>query len=553
MVQFTLFLVRLFKRFILWLGVDYDQYEVLLRTKLTMDFRSEASGFQSAGSKKRTFLSQLYLYSIFGLLFGIASLAVGDIMLSLTIFFSIVMVSLTMALLSEFTSVLFDQRDNSILLSRPISHRTLLFLRLTHIQFYIGYIAVALSFATGFIVAIKYTVLAALVYILAVGLNAWMTLLFTTFIYLLLSRIVEKERFKDIISYAQIFLVVLVFGSYQFLPRLIDSTVLKNVTLTGQWWTYLWPPAWFGALVKLGTYTDNVTPVIFLSLLGLIVPVSGAVLLIRFMSKGFDTILGEDNSGSSIPESIKAARKSNSGTISQALCISDTERAGWALAEAITKRDRKFKQTVYPYFGMMIVFTFIILLPEFTSLSVSVQGKIEFSKYLFISIVGYSACIAIFQLPYTDTPDASWIYAALPLNKPGHLLTGAIKVMLWKLLIPFYLIITIISLWIWGLDLIPQIVLSGLSIIQFILITIIFQKVKLPFTQGREMQEKGSLTLKGLFGMIFMFLQVGVLYLTSLIPWWVTFLLCGLLAEFIILSFKRVRVEIQSKGDYWKG
>ena len=125
MLQVALFIVKLFKIPLQWLGVDYPQFEILMRIKLTMDFRSSPTGFQTSSRKKRTFIYQLFTYSMLGLLFGVAAFSIGDLVLSLTIFFSIIMVSLTMTLLSEFTSVLFDQRDNYILLPRPVSHRTL--------------------------------------------------------------------------------------------------------------------------------------------------------------------------------------------------------------------------------------------------------------------------------------------------------------------------------------------------------------------------------------------------------------------------------------------
>jgi ABC-2 type transport system permease protein len=261
MVKFALFLVRLFKIPIKWLGVDFPQFETLLRTKLTVDFRGGPSAFQNSGRKKQTFLTQFFFFTIYGGLMCIVTNSISDLLLSLTIFFTVIMVMLAMTLISEFTTVLFDHRDNYILLPRPVSHRTLLFLRLVHIQFYMGYIALALSLAPGIMLAIKYKGIAVLIYFLAVGLSTWLTLIFTTFIYLLISKTVEGERFKDIITYVQVIMGVLIFAGYQLIPRVMDVKVLSNSAMSIHWWAYLFPPVWLAALVKVSLFTGITNPV----------------------------------------------------------------------------------------------------------------------------------------------------------------------------------------------------------------------------------------------------------------------------------------------------
>lgn len=541
MVKFALFVVKLFKAPVQWLGVDYPQFEILIRTKLTVDFRSSPTGFQTSGSKKRTLLYQLLTYSLFGLLYGIAAFSIGDMVMSLTIFFAVIMVSLTMTLISEFTTVLFDQRDNYILLPRPISQRTLLLLRLVHIQFYMGFIALALSLPTAIIVAVKYKLITVLIYFIAVGLSTWMTLIFTTFIYLMISKVVNGERFKDLITYAQIAIAIIIFGSYQLIPRLMDAAILKNVSISDHWWTYFCPPVWFAALVKMSLFTLNTTHLLLLSFLAVVVPITGAIFLVRSMSRGFGNILGEGPSESIEPQSRRTLNITLANRINKFFCISEIEKAGWNFALATTRRDRKFKQSVYPYFGIMIVFAVVILKPDLTNLAVSLQEKGEFNKYFFIVICGFSGSASILQLPYTDTPEAAWIYRALPLKEHGHLLTGAVKAILLKFFIPVYLIITIPSILLWGSSVFPQIVLSCLGNLLLVIISISLQKMELPFTRLREMQQKGTNSLMAIFSMILMLFIAGFVYMTSFLPGWITFLICGLVAGLITLMFRFIR------------
>jgi ABC-2 type transport system permease protein len=543
MIKSALFLVRLFKIPIEWLGADYAQLMILLNTKLTLDFRNGPSAFQMSGRKKQTFGTQLFFYAVYGLLMAAITYSISDLLISLSMYFTVLMVMLAMTIISEFTTVIFDSRDNNILLPRPLNHRTLLLSRLIHIQFYIGYIALILSVAPGIVVAVKYNGLAFFIYFLAVGLSIWLTLIFTTFIYLLISKTVEGERFKDIITYAQVIMGILIFAGYQLLPRVMDANILNNSVMTFHWWTYLYPPVWFAALVRISLLTGITNQVLLLSILAVVLPVTGAILLIRFMSKGFENILGEAPSENAAPVKLSTVKRERLNHIKAIFCISETEKAGWDLAVATTGRDRKFKQSVYPYFGIMIVLAIVILRPDLKNLSASLHELNGFNKFFFITMIGFAGSIAVTQLPYTDTPEAAWIYTALPLKEHAHILSGAVKAMLVRYCLPAYLVVTVPALWLWGLKTLPQILLGGFGIVLLILFTLIIQKMELPFTQIREMQKKGTNSLIAIFNMILIGLLAGLLYLTSLISVWIACIICLVVAGLIVLFFRVLRTR----------
>lgn len=503
MIRFAMFVVRILQTPIEWLGVNFSQFEILLRTKLTLDIRSGSLAFQTSGKERQSFGAQFVIFAIFGLLIGVVTLSVADLMLSLTMYFTIIMVMLAMTLITEFTTVIFDHRDNLILLPRPVSHRTLLLLRLTHIQFYMGYIALGLSLVTGVIVAIKFNALSVLLYFFAVGSGTWITLTFTTFLYLLISKIVNPERFKDILTYLQIIFAVLIFAGYQLLPRLIDTEALKSATLSIHGLVYLFPPAWLAAFVKLSQASLISGPEIILSILAVIVPAAGALILIRFLSKGFDTILGEGSTESSAPVNKKNEKMRFKDSFISFFCVSAIESAAWKMVVSSTKRDRKFKEAVYPQFGMLVVFAIVILKPDLKDPSASIMQTKEFVKSFFFILFGFAGTVAVQQLPYTDSPEASWIYRALPVKDYGHIMTGAVKSIFMRFFAPLYLIIGILSVWFWGINFIPQIIVSGCGILLLSLIITLLMKMDLPFTQPRDMQRKGANTITGILTMIF--------------------------------------------------
>ena len=208
---------------------------------------------------------------------------------------------------------------------------------------------------------------------------------------------------------------------------------------------------------------------------------------------------------------------------------------------ATMKRDRKFKQSVYPNFGIMIVLAIILLKPDLSNILSSLQGNDEFGKYFFVMMLGFSVNAAILQLPYTDTPEAAWIYRALPFTAHGDIISGATKAMLTKFLIPIYFIIAIPSMLLWGLTFAFQILLSVLGNILLVLVIVSTRETLLPFTRVREMQQKGLNTVRAIFSMIFMVMMAGLIYATKLIPVWITAAICGIVYCCIIFIFRSIR------------
>ena len=156
-------------------------------------------------------------------------------------------------------------------------------------------------------------------------------------------------------------------------------------------------------------------------------------------------------------------------------------------------------------------------------------------------ILGFSGSAAIMQLPYTDTPEASWIYRIIPLKENGYLVSGALKAILFKFFTPVYILISVPLLLLWGWSVLPQILLSYLCNILIILIAILIIKKELPFTHPREMQQKGMNSIIAILIMIFMFLIAGLVYFTSSLDGFITILICCLVYGLIFLIFRHIR------------
>ncbi|MHC1702593.1 MAG: hypothetical protein AB9846_01675 [Tenuifilaceae bacterium] len=540
MLKITFLIIKLLKYPIQWWGADYHQVETILRTKLSMDFRRSPSMFHASGSTDKTFNFQLIVLVFFGIFISMGFASINNLLLNLTICFAIIMVMLGSSVITEFSSVLFDHRDNQILLVRPISNRTLLLARLLHIQVYIGFMAVALAAISSIVIIVKYGVLPFFAFWIAVGLCAWITLLITTFFYMALSKIVSGERFKDMISYLQIFMAIIVFGGYQFLPRIMESDALKQSTMNIHWWTYLIPPAWLAGFVELFNSKSFGIELIGLSILAVFVSVAGAIFLVRYLSGGFATVLSEGAAEKVESEKIDVKEKTRFSPL-RLFCVSEIEQMGWKLAMSITKRDRKFKQSVYPSFGIIIVMAILMIKPDFSSFSATLQKMSEDKNFFFFIFFGFFGTTALTQLPYTDTPEGAWIYKALPITDHGHILTGAIKAMLFKFFVPIVIILFAITYSIWGVSKLPSLFIGTMLIVLINQYSIIFTKMSLPFTLARDMQQKGANMARMFVLMALMGVTIGLVYLSQKLNIWIVAGVCILLVLMIVNAYTIIR------------
>ena len=87
-------------------------------------------------------------------------------------------------------------------------------------------------------------------------------------------------------------------------------------------------------------------------------------------------------------------------------------------------------------------------------------------------------------------------------------------------------------------------ILGFLTVILITILTLIIQKMGLPFTQARELIGKGTNMLKTLLSFFLMIVAAGLIFLTTRIPSWVTLLICGLAIGAITLSYSKLREEV---------
>jgi hypothetical protein len=542
MVKFFLFLIKLLRKPIELLGADYNQLRAIVAAKLMSDFRRvpEASkGMQ----KERSLAFQITSYVIFGFLVALMMMVMDNRLMGLLISYTFIMFLLCTTLITEFTQVVFDPSDNLILLPRPISNRTLMVSRLLHIAFYLGVISLSLSLPAIVIVLVKWGFVSMLAYLLGVLTTTAFALFSANFIYLVLSQMVSAERFKNLITYLQVGLSVLLFVGYMFIGKIPQDLKLVD-SIGSQWWAYLVQPLWSAMLVDLAAGATITLGSIALAALGIAVPLLGLIIMVRYLTKGYDAVLEKLATSTERHEDVgnKYKRKN---FLRRLACRTTTEEAGWKLAMIISSRDRNFKQMVYPFIGFAFAYIFVILKPDFSHFKASLWAISQSKSYYGFIFMGIYIGMVFGMIRASSSYQAAWIYKVTPLEHKGELLSGAIKAMLFKIFIPAYTLICLPALFIWGGKVIPILTFGGILVVLTHLITILLFSYNLPFSVPPSDNGRGANVAKMLIMMLFAGIAFGIIYLLNMAgaaAFWIGCALAGVALYAVFLEIKQKKL-----------
>jgi ABC-2 type transport system permease protein len=520
----------------LWvsLGVNTDQLYHILEAKLTMDDRRSSAFTLNRHRQKKAPNRSTVITMIFSLIMGCFYLVVfnipADILFQMTIYFFMYMVLLAVTLISDFTYVLIDVKDNYIILPRPVNDRTFVISRLMHIFIHTCKIIVPMTIPGLIFLIVQYGP-AGLLFIPLIILSTLLTIFMINAVYLLILKITTPDRFKGIINYVQIFFSILVFAIYYLVPQLISKSIFTHVDILSYKFFYFTPPLWFAACWKLCTHPQQNQLLILFSILAVIIPLLSIMLVVKYLAPAFNRKLTMIGSGSET----KPRRKSKVSTvgfyqrIARIFTRGEYERAGFELVWLLTGRNRDFKLKVYPGFAYVIIYFFFIGMQGKGSLTQRWDHLGQTKSYvLVIYFSSFAMITAIRQLIYSDKFKAAWIYYSSPLKQPGALLTGAFKAVVVKYFLPFFLAVVIFVSWIWHAKVLPDLLLGFVNVCLIgIVMCFVFLK-QMPFSAAPDIQGNAGNFIKNLF------IMIGPVFL-GFIHYMVTGMLWAMLLIFILV------------------
>lgn len=497
------------------LGVNTNHLRAILLAKLTMDDRRPNSIHQTKKQQQKkpikwATIGTMLMMALLGTFFIIPFFITKYPITQFTLYFTFFIFILASTLISDFTSVLIDVRDNYIILPKPVNDKTFLLSRLLHIIIHITKLIVPLTLPGLIVTGIQKGMIGVAIFILIIPFATFFTIFLINALYIIILRITTPEKFKSIISYFQIIFAIVIYGGYQIVPRLMDTTVLEKYSISEYSWWILAPSYWFGIAWKV-LYTGGTFYEITVALLSFVLPVFSVWLIIKYFAPSFNQKLAmisgsEQSSEKIIDNNSKVVKKpSLAEKLATLFTKKGGERMGFLLTWHMTSRSRDFKMKTYPAVGYLIVYMVIFFLRNkkisLTGLTTDPNGAklfVIFSVYM----VGFVMMQALGNIKISDKYKAAWIYYITPIPQPGNILSGATKAIVAKFYLPIALVISAFSITLLGWKVIPNIVLGMSTQICVSFIVAYIMMRSFPFSTTENTKMKGATFVRGLFSLI---------------------------------------------------
>ncbi|MDJ1483616.1 hypothetical protein QNI16_24165 [Cytophagaceae bacterium YF14B1] len=505
MSKIVLFILDLLKGVFQSLHIDYSQLRAILEIKLLMDKRRKPAAFANQPSKsdantKYQYWIAIFMYAILGGLVGSLIFAMPNVYWATTIVFAYIMVMTIMTLITDFASVVMDTTDYAILSPRPVDSRTVWMARLIHVVVYVLTLTFSVALLPIVFVGIKYGLGALLLFVVLVILSALFAVFLTNLLYMLLIRFTSEARLKQIIAYVQIGFTMVFVSGYQILPRLIKVEMLQSISLEVVWWQYLVPPFWMGGIMEAFVSRHFETPYIIFTLLAVTLPVGIIYLMNSAVSKSFSRKLLEMNDASGDKNETGTTEDRSKKPLSERLSAIFTrhplEKMGFELTWKITSRDQKFKMRTYPTLGVMIPTIFVFLRGQ-------QLGQSDWQYILILYAMSFAINAFYTNIQFSDDYKATWFYGSVPADPPGYILSGALKAVFIKFILPVYAFLIAAIFWFWGVDALANVILALFNNMLFICIFALISPKRFPFSQApAEAQQASSIGIALLMMMV---------------------------------------------------
>lgn len=467
------------------LGVNYDTMRMILQIKLIMDSR-RVSVVMSNNNKgeddcKNNYIQSLMInmfMSIFTgliIMYNVPSMVAANIIIGISLF---MMVSI---MISDFSSVLLDVREKNILLPKPIDNKTFNAAKTTHICIYLMGLSLSLTLIPLIMGTVKYGVLFFVIFLVENILSVLIVISLTSLIYTLVLRFFDGEKLKDIINYFQIILAfVLIFG-YQLVGRVFSGVNMKGQYVP-KFWHALLPSMWFASTFGILIDGNKETFLIFLSTLAIIVPVALMVLYIKKLVPYFEKNLQKlnDNGGA-----IRKGSEKRKDLIASLVCNDNIEKSMFKFTQNMISTERDLKLKIYPSLATALFIPILFMFIDrnggnsfMDNIQTSYGGKVHLLMYISIILL----CFCTAYINNSDSYKGAFIYKVLPIENPGIILKGAIKGALFKLVIPLYILESVLFLILKGPSIILDLIVMFLVLLIISLIYFKISNDRMPFS-----------------------------------------------------------------------
>ncbi|MEC1153977.1 hypothetical protein [Cytobacillus horneckiae] len=462
-------------------GVDYKIMRRLLQVKLTMDGRRVPTIFSENKKNKNKedsnqFIKSLWIYVLFGL-FMIPFLFIGNnLLFQMSFFYGIFTFFIMTTMISDFSSVLLDIRDRNILFPKPVDRKTMSTAKMVHVLIYLSFLTIAFVGIPLIVVLAKKGILFFLISVVNIILIDLLIVVLTALIYIFILRFFDGEKLKDIINYVQIGLSLMIMVGYQLLIRSFEFIDL-TISLEPRWWQIFIFPMWYGANTEMILNGEFQLFYVIFTVLGILVPFLSIWTFMRLNSTFEQSLQKLAYHGNA-----KKRKRSKMGqALLRIICRSHEERAFFRFASSTMKNERDFKLKVYPSLGFSIVIPFIFIMNSYdTDLNHLSASKSYLTIYFSLIIIPTIMVL----LKYSGKYKGAWIFRVVPINHLKPMFSGTIKAFILKLYLPVYLFLSALFIVLFGVSIVPDLVVVFLNACIYAVICFMILKKSIPFSES---------------------------------------------------------------------
>ena len=195
------------------------------------------------------------------------------------------------------------------------------------------------------------------------------------------------------------------------------------------------------------------------------------------------------------------------------ICHSNEERAFFRFASSMMKNERDFKLKVYPSLGFSIVIPFIFIMNVFdTNLDHLSTSKSYLTIYFSLIIIPTIMILLKFSGKYKG----AWIYRVAPIKQLKPIFSGTIKAFIFKLYLPVYLLLSALFIALFGVKVLPDLVVVFLNACTYAVICFMILKKSIPFSESFNQYNQNSIGAIVFDLMLFVVLFAGLHFVSTL-------------------------------------
>ena len=422
-----------FGRYLKPLGVNAEQFDLIVDTKFTLANRSTNLGFGGLTNQPSTHSLRNSL--LFNVLIG-AFLCLLLVMnlppaYSDTAYMATLMLIVFMTQLSGYSTLMLDPKDRAVFTTRGVNAQTLNAARIAVVGWYLLLNVVTLGAPALVPVGLQSGIVAAVLFAIAELLLAVFCLVLALLVYLLVLRVFDGERLKNLLNFLQIAMIVGAYVASQVLPRIGAGAMFSTHGVHLTWTWLLTPPAWFAGLPLL---IQARQPLVLVAAgLAIVVPALGVWFYARHAAR-FEQYLAKLDTANG-----ESGRVGWYYRLCAKILVHDRTRLGYfTLGWQLLRQEREYKLRVYPQFAYALVVPVVFAL-NFARDGGGLKGLLVYLPYLAASIV-MAIPVAAINLRFSEHPEAMRVFQYVPFDEHGDLVRGITQAMYCRLVLPLTLV-----------------------------------------------------------------------------------------------------------------